>query len=131
MEEVKVSELPNATDVNDNDLMMIVQGGYNKKVSKAIFDEEIEEEISDLVSKTTIKTKTLSGTTNNYGTIPLGLNASNAMVLGVVCTGGYGLPWIYNDGDWYAYITGTTSSTNTLNVNKNVSVNGTVYYLER
>lgn len=31
MSEVKISELPEATEVGDNDLLMIVQNGVNKK----------------------------------------------------------------------------------------------------
>lgn len=40
-EEVKVSELPIATDVNDDDLIMIVQDGYNKQVQKSILLKDL------------------------------------------------------------------------------------------
>lgn len=33
-DEIKVSELPEATQVNDNDVMMIIQNGVNKKVTR-------------------------------------------------------------------------------------------------
>ena len=42
-EEVKVSELPIATDVNDEDLVMVVQDGFNKQVTKEIFLKPILE----------------------------------------------------------------------------------------
>lgn len=34
MAEIKVSQLPEASQINDNDLIMIVQGGTNKKITK-------------------------------------------------------------------------------------------------
>lgn len=34
IEEIKVSELPEASQINDNDLIMIVQNGTNKKITK-------------------------------------------------------------------------------------------------
>ena len=34
MAEIKVSQLPEASQINDNDLLMIVQGGENKKITK-------------------------------------------------------------------------------------------------
>lgn len=40
-EEVKVSELPIATDVNDEDLVMVVQDGFNKQVTKEKLLESI------------------------------------------------------------------------------------------
>ena len=39
-EEVKVSELPIATDVNDEDLVMVVQDGFNKRVTKENFQKD-------------------------------------------------------------------------------------------
>lgn len=48
MEEVKVSELPVATNVNDEDLVMIVQDGYNKQVTKEDLLKETENEIETL-----------------------------------------------------------------------------------
>lgn len=47
-EEVKVSELSVATNVNDEDLIMVVQGGFNKKVSKEDLLKETENEIETL-----------------------------------------------------------------------------------
>lgn len=35
MAEIKVSQLPEATQINDEDLLMIVQGNANKKITKA------------------------------------------------------------------------------------------------
>ena len=35
MAEIKVSQLPEASQINDEDLLMIVQGGSNKKITKA------------------------------------------------------------------------------------------------
>lgn len=35
MAEIKVSQLPEATQINDDDLIMIVQSGTNKKITKA------------------------------------------------------------------------------------------------
>lgn len=35
MAEIKVSQLPEATQINDEDLLMIVQGNTNKKITKA------------------------------------------------------------------------------------------------
>lgn len=39
-EEVKISELPVATDVNDEDLVMVVQDGFNKQVTKENFQKD-------------------------------------------------------------------------------------------
>ena len=39
-EEVKVSELPMATNVDDDDLVMVVQDGFNKQVTKENFQKE-------------------------------------------------------------------------------------------
>lgn len=49
MEEVKVSELPVATNVNDGDLVMIVQDGYNKQVTK----ENLQKIQTSLITTTT------------------------------------------------------------------------------
>ena len=38
MSEVKVSELPEASSVNDEDLVMIVQNGINKKIQSSKFN---------------------------------------------------------------------------------------------
>ena len=60
-EEVKVSELPIATNVNDDDLVMIVQNGFNKKVTK--------EKLQKLQTSTITTTAEISENTNY--TIPL------------------------------------------------------------
>lgn len=60
-EEVKVSELPIATNVNDDDLVMIVQNGFNKKVTKSNLQK---------IQKATITTTTEIAENTNY-TIPL------------------------------------------------------------
>ena len=36
MEEIKVSEMPVSSVVNDDDMFMIIQGGYNKQASKSV-----------------------------------------------------------------------------------------------
>lgn len=36
MSEIKVSQMPEANNINDNDLLMIIQGGYNKKMPKEL-----------------------------------------------------------------------------------------------
>ena len=36
MSEIKVSQMPEANNINDNDLFMIIQGGYNKKIPKEL-----------------------------------------------------------------------------------------------
>lgn len=40
MEEVKVSELPVASNVNDEDVVMIIQNGYNKQTTKSNLQKE-------------------------------------------------------------------------------------------
>ena len=60
-EEVKVSELPIATNVNDDDLVMIVQSGFNKQVTKSNLQK---------IQKATITTTTEIAENTNY-TIPL------------------------------------------------------------
>ena len=48
MSDIKVSELPEASSMEENDLLMIVQGQMNKKIRKSEIGflefEEIEEE---------------------------------------------------------------------------------------
>ena len=63
-EEVKVSELPIATDVNDDDLVMVVQDGFNKKVTFENFQKE-------KVSKTgdTLTGEINFNNVNDYGAI--------------------------------------------------------------
>ena len=60
-EEVKVSELPIATNVNDDDLVMIVQSGFNKKVTKG--------KLQKLQTSTITTTEEIAENTNY--TIPL------------------------------------------------------------
>lgn len=47
-DEIKVSELPMATQVNDDDLLMIIQGQANKKVPVSTFDSTIQTELTNL-----------------------------------------------------------------------------------
>lgn len=48
MEEAKVSELPVASTVNDDDIVMIVQNGFNKQITKEDLLNDTETEISNL-----------------------------------------------------------------------------------
>lgn len=61
MEEIKVSELPVATNLNDSDLLMIIQGGVNKQVQSKIFNK---------VQDSTITTQETIAENTDY-TIPL------------------------------------------------------------
>ena len=61
MEEIKVSELPVATNLNDNDLLMIIQSGVNKQVQSKIFNK---------VQDSTITTQETIAENTDY-TIPL------------------------------------------------------------
>lgn len=61
MEEAKVSELPVASTVNDDDIVMIVQNGYNKQVTKSNFQKE----------QKSIVTTTATISENTDYTIPL------------------------------------------------------------
>ena len=61
MEEIKVSELPVATNLNDSDLLMIIQSGVNKQVQSKIFNK---------VQDTTITTQETIAENTDY-TIPL------------------------------------------------------------
>ena len=47
-DEIKVSELPMATQVNNDDLLMIIQGQANKKVPVSTFDSTIQTELTNL-----------------------------------------------------------------------------------
>lgn len=51
MSEVKVSELSEASSVNDEDLVMIVQNNINKKVKKETLFEETEEAINEVANR--------------------------------------------------------------------------------
>lgn len=70
MEEVKISELPEATNVNDEDLLMIVQGGYNKKVSKEVLERDLQEQVND-------KNVITVGITSNISVSTAGTNDIN------------------------------------------------------
>lgn len=50
-DEIKVSELPQASQVNAEDLLMIIQGGANKKITKELFDSQIKTSIEELTSE--------------------------------------------------------------------------------
>lgn len=57
MTEIKVSELPEASQINNNDLIMIVQSGINKKITKDnSLNPLVEGKQDTLVSGTNIKT---------------------------------------------------------------------------
>lgn len=47
-DEIKVSELPLATQVNDADLLMIIQGQANKKVPVSTFESDIQTQLTSL-----------------------------------------------------------------------------------
>lgn len=72
-EEVKVSELPMATNVDDDDLVMVVQDGFNKQVTKENFQKEKVNKSGDTLTgfldfenknefHAFLKTRTLNGT---------------------------------------------------------------------
>ena len=64
MEEVKVSELPVATDVNEEDLVMVVQNGYNKQVTKKkLLNEKVNKSGDTLTGELNFENK------NDYGAI--------------------------------------------------------------
>ena len=85
-EEVKVSELPSATSANDEDLVMIVQDGYNKQITKENLFKDTNDKIEDLEIENTQQDFTV---TSNFtieaqscfklkGFINIGLNIYNA-----------------------------------------------------
>lgn len=47
-DEIKVSELPLATQVNDADLLMIIQGQANKRVPVSTFESDIQTQLTSL-----------------------------------------------------------------------------------
>ena len=53
MEEAKVSELPVASTVNDDDIVMIVQNGFNKQITKENLFNDTEQNIEDLQTNLT------------------------------------------------------------------------------
>ena len=55
MANIKISELPEATSVQDDDLLMIIQEGTNKKVTKEILLQEVNSDISDIQSEQIIQ----------------------------------------------------------------------------
>ena len=72
-EEVKISELPIATNVSDEDLVMVVQDGFNKQVTKEKFQKDKVNKSGDTLTgfldfenkdefHALIKTRTLNGT---------------------------------------------------------------------
>lgn len=48
MANIKVSEMPQANSVNDVDLLMIVQGTTNKKVTKQVLMEDVNTTLSNI-----------------------------------------------------------------------------------
>lgn len=63
MSEIKVSELPEASQLNNGDLIMIVQGSANKKIAAGIFNtnndsrlDALETDTSDLKTANTFST---------------------------------------------------------------------------
>lgn len=51
MANIKISELPEATSVQNDDLLTIIQEGTNKKVTKEILLQEVNSDISDIQSE--------------------------------------------------------------------------------
>ena len=88
-EEVKISELPDATDVNDDDFVMVVQDGFNKRVTKENFQKEKVNKSGDTLTGelnfnnksdygAIRKTRTLNGTDYQL-TVGIGANGSARM----------------------------------------------------
>ena len=48
-DEVKVSQLPSASEVNDVDVVMIIQGGYNKKVPVSELEKKTRQVVGNAV----------------------------------------------------------------------------------
>ena len=72
-DEIKVSELPLATQVNNDDLLMIIQGQANKKVPVSTFDSTIQAELTNLQNQINNFNLTIFESPTNvtaaYGTI--------------------------------------------------------------
>lgn len=78
-DEIKVSELPLATQVNDDDLLMIIQGQANKKIpfnsfnnSNKLSIEGLEEAVQNLLGKLNFSVKetiAAANITTRIGTI--------------------------------------------------------------
>ena len=90
-EEVKISELPDATDVNDDDLVMVVQDGFNKQVTFENFQKEKVSKTGDTLTgelnfnnkndyAAIRKTRTINGTDYSVS-ISVGTNTSARMEL--------------------------------------------------
>lgn len=88
-EEVKISELPIATNVNDEDLVMIVQDGFNKQVTKEKFQKDKVNKSGDTLTgelqfnntndyAAIRKTRTINGVDYNVN-IGVGANQSGRM----------------------------------------------------
>lgn len=57
-EEIKISEMLQADNMNDDDIIMIVQKNANKKITKANLLKEINEKITKLLTYSTEETNT-------------------------------------------------------------------------
>lgn len=101
MEEVKVSELPVATDVNDEDLVMVVQDGFNKQVTKENFQKDKVNKSGDTLTGGLLfknkdeydairKTRTIDGVDYELS-VGLGANKSARLELS---TGGQTLAYV-------------------------------------
>lgn len=72
-DEIKVSELPLATQVNNDDLLMIIQGQANKKIPKGLFNSQIETRIEELAAELAKRNKKIVvGMAQNYSTTAAG-----------------------------------------------------------
>lgn len=80
-DEIKVSELPVASYVNDGDLLMIVQGQANKKIPAATFNSNLESRVSTLEDKNIMTiTKTQDQTvTANASPVIITMDSSNSV----------------------------------------------------
>lgn len=76
MEEVKVSELPVASTVNDDDIVMIVQNGFNKQITKEDLFNDTEENIEDVETNLQEQITNLQNQVNDKNIITAGLSSN-------------------------------------------------------
>lgn len=76
-DEIKVSELPIASQVNDADLLMIIQGEANKKLASQILKEYVINAIPKQKPEYIVVRMTANSTMNAAGIIPFNTVAEN------------------------------------------------------
>ncbi len=113
-----------------NTIGAITKEGY---VPDALAFKEVYNSLEELKnsssSNNAVKTKTVTGTTSSQGSLSLGINPTEHILLSVSCGGGYDVTTLYNSSGYHCRV--LESSTSECKRKPNTSVTVEVVYMDR